>query len=84
MLGSKVLCLVNADDREWKINQLLFADDTALVTDLEKNFGRIWTNEVVGRRMIVALNDELLEEVECLKYLRSTNGIDGQCNKSFE
>ena len=23
--------LLNSDDREWKINQLLFVDDTALV-----------------------------------------------------
>ena len=28
--------LVNLDDREWKINQLLFKDDTALVADSEK------------------------------------------------
>ena len=29
------LSLVNFDDREWKINQLLFADDTALAADLD-------------------------------------------------
>ena len=30
------LSLVNYDDREWKINQLLFADDTTLMADSEE------------------------------------------------
>ena len=32
------LNLVNADDRKWKLNQLLFADDTPLVVDSEEKF----------------------------------------------
>ena len=35
MLGSG-LSSANFDDREWKINQLLFVDDTALVADSEE------------------------------------------------
>ena len=35
MLG-KELSLVNDGDREWKMNQLLFTGDTALVVDSEK------------------------------------------------
>ena len=42
------LSLVNSDDREWKISQLLFADDIALVADSEeklcplvKEFGQV-------------------------------------------
>ena len=31
------LNLVNADDREWNLSPLLFADDTALVANSEKN-----------------------------------------------
>ncbi len=34
MLG-RGLILVYADGREWNLNQLLFADDTALVADLK-------------------------------------------------
>ena len=37
--------LINADDRVWKINQLLFADDMASEVDSEKKLsvgGRIW------------------------------------------
>ena len=32
------LSLVNSDNGEWKINQLLFADDTAVVADSEEKF----------------------------------------------
>jgi len=42
------LSLINADGREWNLNQLLFADDTSLVADSEKRlrqlveeFGRV-------------------------------------------
>ena len=35
------------------------------------------TRKVGGRRMIVAMNGELLEEVECFKYLRSNITVDG-------
>ncbi len=47
MLG-RGMNLVNADDRELNVNQLLFADDTALVADSEgrlrelvQEFGRV-------------------------------------------
>ena len=36
--------LVNADDREWKINQLLFVDDMNLIADSEENCVRLWKN----------------------------------------
>ena len=35
------------------------------------------TGVVGGRRMNVALKGELLEEVECFKYLRSDITVDG-------
>ena len=38
MLGS-CLSLQNADNSEWKINQLLFAEYTALVVDSRENYG---------------------------------------------
>ena len=33
--------LVTTDDRKWKINQLPFADDTALVTDSEDKLDQL-------------------------------------------
>ena len=38
---------------EWKINQLLFVDDTALVADLEEKFCQLVKEfgECVGRRI---------------------------------
>ena len=33
---SRSLSLVNSDDREWKINQLMFTDDIVLVADSEE------------------------------------------------
>ena len=45
MLG-RSLSLVNSDDREWKINQLLFADDMDLVGEFCREIvsvGKIWT-----------------------------------------
>ena len=33
---NRYLSLVKADDREWKKNHLLFANNTALVADLEE------------------------------------------------
>ena len=33
---SRGLSLVNADDREWMINQLLFVDDMSLVANSEE------------------------------------------------
>ena len=44
---SRGLNLVNSDDSGWKINQLLIADDTALVADWEEKLsvgGRIWAS----------------------------------------
>ncbi|WP_435325971.1 reverse transcriptase domain-containing protein, partial [Klebsiella pneumoniae] len=99
MLG-RGLRLKNADGREWSLNQLLFADDTALVADSEETlrqlveeFGRVCdrrklkvnenkskvmrcTRSVDGRRMNIVLNDELLEEVDCFKYLGSHVAVD--------
>ena len=40
MLG-RGLSLVDFDDREWKINQLLFVDDMALVADSLKKLCRL-------------------------------------------
>ena len=100
MLG-RGLGLVGADGREWNLNQLLFADDTALVADSEvrlrqlvEEFGRVCsrrklrvneskskvmrcTRRIDGRRINVALNGKLLEEVECFKYLGSHVAGDG-------
>ncbi len=43
------MSLMDADGREWKVSQLLFTDDTALVADSEgrlrqkvQEFGRVW------------------------------------------
>ncbi len=44
MLG-RGLSLVNADGREWNLDQLLFADDTALVADSEARLTRWWSLE---------------------------------------
>ncbi len=51
MLG-KGLSLVNADSREWNLSQLLFADDTVLVTDSE------------GRLRLYGLGGRLLKGVK--------------------
>ena len=32
------LSFINSDDREWKINQLLFADDMPLIVDLKEKW----------------------------------------------
>ena len=36
-----------------------------------------------GERMHVILNDELLEEVDCLKYLGSQAAADGGCERDM-
>ena len=93
MLG-KGLCMVNVQGREWNVNRLLFADDTALVTDSDNWQRKLeeYVNEgnrvnlskskvmkcsrlVDERRMNVALNGEMLEEVECFKYLGASEAI---------
>ena len=100
--------LKNADGGEWRLNQLLFADDTALVADSEEalrqlvvEFGRVCdrrklkvnenkskvmrcTREVDGRRMNIALNGELLEEVDCFKYLGSHVAVDGRIKEEVK
>ena len=66
---SKGLSLVNSDDIEWKINHLLLANYTVLVMDSEEKLCQLVEEEfgqVCKRR-----NDELLEEIECFKYLGS-------------
>ena len=79
----------------FEMNQLLFADDTALLADsaeklcrLMSEFGRVCETRKfrvnVGKskvmrcsrygnrgQMHVILNGELLEEVDCFRYLRS-------------
>uniref|UniRef100_A0A3P9JM39 ribonuclease H n=1 Tax=Oryzias latipes TaxID=8090 RepID=A0A3P9JM39_ORYLA len=100
VLGTGV-SMMNTDSSEWSVNQLLFADDTALVADSEESlarlveeFGRVCDRmklrvnvekskvmrctRVKGeRRLNVALNGELLEEVECFQYLGSCVCVDG-------
>ena len=89
----------------FEINQLLFADDTALVADSERKlcrlvrlFGRVCERRKLrvnvgkskvmrcsrygnGDRMHVILNGELLEEVDCFKYLGSQVAADGRCER---
>ncbi len=100
MLG-RGLSLVNADGRERKLSQLLFADDTTFVADSEgtlrqlvEEFESVYkrrkmrVNEskskirkcsrlVDDMRLNVALNVEILEEVECSKYLVSHVAVHG-------
>ena len=107
MLG-RGLRLKNADGSEWSLNQLLFADDTALVADSEETlrqlveeFGRVCdrrklkvnenkskvmrcTRSVDGRRMNIVLNGELLEEVDCFKYLGSHVAVDGRIEEEVK
>lgn len=95
------LSMVNEHGREWNLNQLLFADDTALVADSEEKlrqlvteFGRVCerrklrvnvgkskvmkcTRRVDGGMMNVMLNGEILEEVDCFRYLGSKVSVDG-------
>ena len=94
-MPGKGLELLSANGGRFEINQLLFADDTALVAESEEKlcrlaskFGRVCERRksrvnVVkskvmrcyrygnGDRMHVILNGELLEEVDCFKYLGS-------------
>ena len=107
MLG-RGLRLRNADGLEWNVNQLLFADDTALVADSEEKlrqlieeFGRVCerrklrvnenkskvmrcTRFADGQRMNIVLNGELLEEVDCFKYLGSHVSVDGRIDEEVK
>uniref|UniRef100_A0A8C8DHP6 ribonuclease H n=1 Tax=Oryzias sinensis TaxID=183150 RepID=A0A8C8DHP6_9TELE len=100
-VSGTVVSMMKTDGSEWSVNQLLFADDTALVADSEESlarlveeFGRVCDRRklrvnvekskvmrctrVKGeRRLNVALNGELLEEVECFQYLGSCVCVDG-------
>ena len=67
------LRLMNADGREWRQNQLLFADDTALVADSEEalrqlvvEFGRVCDM----RKLKVNENKS--------KVMRCTRDVDGR------
>ena len=103
LLG-KGLELLSANGGRFEINQLLFADGTALVADSEKlcrlvcEFGRVCERRklrvIVGKskvmrcswygngdRMLVILNGEPLEEVNCFKYLGSQVSADGGCER---
>ena len=98
-MHGKWLELMSANFDRFEINQLLFADDTALVAYSEKlcrldsEFGRVYerrklrvnvSKSKVMRcsrygnmdRMHVILNGELLEEVDCFKYLGSQVAAD--------
>ena len=49
-----------------------------------KNKVMIYTGMVVGRRINIARNYELLEEVECFKYISSKIIVDGGKKKKHE
>ena len=97
--------LLNANGGRFEINQLLFADDTALVADSEdklcrlvSEFGKVCERRKLrvnvgkskvmrcsrygnGDRTHMILNGELLEEVDCFKYLGSQVAADGGCKR---
>ena len=100
----KGLELLSANGGRFEINQLLFADDTALVADSEgklcrlvNEFGRVCERRKLrvnvkskvmrcskygyGDLIHVILNSELLEEVDCFKYLGSQVAADGECER---
>ena len=98
----------SANGGRFEINQLLFADDTAIVADsgeklcrLVSEFGRVRERRKLrvnvgkskvmrcsrygnGDRMLVMLNGEHLEEVDCFKYLGSQVATDGGCERDVE
>ncbi|WP_435326736.1 reverse transcriptase domain-containing protein, partial [Klebsiella pneumoniae] len=72
------LRLVNADGREWSLNQLLFADDTALVVDSEETlrqlveeFGRV----CVRRKLMVNVNKSKVMRCSRFVYGRRMNTV---------
>ena len=101
----KGLELLSVNGGRFVINQLLFANNTALVADSEEKlcrlvseFCRVYERRKLrmnvgkskvmrclrygkGGRMHVILNDERLEEVDCLKYLSSQVAADGGCER---
>ena len=105
MKAVMLLELLSVNGGRSEINQLLFADDTALVADSEKKscrlvsvFGKVCERRNLGLnvgkskiircsrngnggRMHVILNGELLEEVDCSKYLGSQVAANGGCEK---
>ena len=59
MLGSD-MSLVNTDDREWKINQLLFVDDMVLVVDSEDKLCQLVEEfERLCRRRNLRVNENM-------------------------
>ena len=66
------LSLVNEDGREWSLNQLLFADDTALVADSEEKLRRLVTE--FGR---VCERRKLRVNVGKSKVMKCTRRVDG-------
>ena len=90
----KGLELLSANGGRFEINQLLFADDTALVADSEdvvKLRVNVGKSKVMrcsrygnGDRMHLILNGEPLEEVGCFKYLGlqvAADHADGGCDR---
>ena len=93
IINTKGLELLSVNGGRFEINQLLFADDIALVAYSEEKlcrlvseFGRVcerrklrvnvgkskvirWSRYSNRDPMHVILNNELLEEVDCFKYL---------------
>ncbi len=83
LLGGGV-SLLSGDGREWNVSQLqMVADSQERLRQLVEEFGRVCegrtlrVNENKSKVVNVALNGELLEEVECLKYLGSHVAVDG-------
>ena len=66
------LKLVDGNDSEWELNQLLFADDTVVVTDSEKKLCQLVTEfERVFKRRKLRVN------VGKSKVMRCTRNEDG-------
>ena len=61
------LSLVNANDREWKINQLLFAGNVGLVADSEEKLCQLV--EEFGRlfRRNLKVNDKRSKVMKCTR-----------------
>ena len=94
----KGLELLSANGGRFEINQLLLADDAALVADSEEKLCRLvrrklklnvgkskvmrYSRYANGDRMHAILNGGPLEEVDCFKYLVSQVAPDGGCERN--